>query len=111
MVRKIIYYKSALGREPFFAWFDQLDIRLQVVIDRYVGRVAQGGSKNNVTPIKGGDGVKEIRVAKLGIRVYFAEPERLMLVLIGGDKDTQRQDVKTAKLYWRDYREQQKCFV
>jgi len=41
-----------------------------------------------------------------GYRVYFAEDgPAIVLLLIGGDKSTQDKDIKTAKSYWREYRE------
>jgi putative addiction module killer protein len=39
-----------------------------------------------------------------GYRVYFAEQaEKLVVLLCGGDKSTQTQDIKNAKLYWKEY--------
>ena len=55
-------------------------------------------------------GVWEMRIDYgSGYRVYFAKDgERLLLLLIGGDKDTQRKDKNTAVSYWQDYQERQK---
>ena len=39
-----------------------------------------------------------------GYRVYFAlEGERLILLVLGGDKATQERDIIKAKDYWRDH--------
>ena len=39
-----------------------------------------------------------------GLRVYFAEDgEKVILLLLGGDKKSQNSDIKKAKEYWRDY--------
>jgi putative addiction module killer protein len=36
--------------------------------------------------------------------VYFGKDgERLVILLIAGTKKTQRQDIETAKRFWRDY--------
>lgn len=39
-----------------------------------------------------------------GYRIYFAVRHReILLLLIGGDKKSQRTDVKLAIDYWKDY--------
>jgi putative addiction module killer protein len=41
-----------------------------------------------------------------GYRVYFGEDEgNIVVLLCGGDKGSQERDVKTAKAYWMEYRE------
>ena len=49
-----------------------------------------------------GDGIRELRVnfAK-GYKVYFKEKDgKIIVLLIGGDKSTQQQDIKKAKEIW-----------
>jgi len=49
-----------------------------------------------------GNGIKELRVnfAK-GYRIYFKEKDRKIIVLlIGGDKSSQQNDIKKAKEIW-----------
>jgi putative addiction module killer protein len=49
-----------------------------------------------------GNGIKELRVnfAK-GYRVYFKEKEgRIIILLIGGDKSSQQNDIRKAKEIW-----------
>lgn len=41
-----------------------------------------------------------------GYRLYFGKKgNRLVILLIGGDKRTQEKDIKRAKEYWNDYQE------
>lgn len=49
------------------------------------------------------DGVFEIKIPYAGeLRVYFAEYEqKIILLLIGGDKKTQQRDIRKSKEYWR----------
>ena len=50
-----------------------------------------------------GDGIRELRVnfAK-GYRVYFKEKnEKIIVLLIGGDKSTQQKDIAKAKEIWK----------
>lgn|SRR5690606_18609211 len=49
-----------------------------------------------------GDGISELRInyAK-GYRIYFKEQDgKIILLLIGGDKSTQQQDIGKAKEIW-----------
>ena len=52
-----------------------------------------------------GDGVIELRIdVGQGYRAYFAHRGRTtVLLLCGGDKSTQKADIKRAKDYWKDY--------
>jgi putative addiction module killer protein len=49
-----------------------------------------------------GDGIKELRInfAK-GYRIYFKEKdEKIVILLVGGDKSSQDKDIKKAKEIW-----------
>ena len=49
-----------------------------------------------------GDGIRELRInfAK-GYRVYFKEKDgKIIILLIGGEKTTQQNDIKKAKEIW-----------
>jgi putative addiction module killer protein len=50
-----------------------------------------------------GDGIREMRVnfAK-GYRIYFKEKDgKIIVLLIGGDKSSQQNDIKKAKEIWK----------
>ncbi|PKP07815.1 MAG: hypothetical protein CVU08_16015 [Bacteroidetes bacterium HGW-Bacteroidetes-3] len=50
-----------------------------------------------------GDGIREMKVnfAK-GYRVYFKEKDgKIIVLLLGGDKSTQQNDIKKAKEIWK----------
>ena len=51
------------------------------------------------------DGVFEIKIQYAsGFRVYFGEDDnKVILLLIGGDKKTQNKDIRKAKEYWSYY--------
>jgi len=38
-----------------------------------------------------------------GYRVYYGESGSTVLLLCGGDKSSQKKDVKKAKMYWREF--------
>ncbi len=55
-----------------------------------------------------GDGIFELRInyAK-GYRVYFKEDNgKVIILLIGGDKSTQQDDIKKAKDIWSNIKKQ-----
>jgi putative addiction module killer protein len=56
------------------------------------------------TPV--GDGVSELRMFfGPSYRIYYGEDnETIVLLLCGGDKNTQSKDIKKAKHYWKDYK-------
>ena len=66
--------------------------RLLIRVDRL-----QLGLINNAEPV--GEGVSELKIDfGPGYRMYFSVRGReLILLLIGGDKSTQKKDIRTAK--------------
>jgi putative addiction module killer protein len=53
-----------------------------------------------------GEGVYELKIDYGGgYRIYFGQVGiKIILLLCGGDKSTQDQDIQQAKKYWKDYR-------
>ena len=100
--RDLIIYALPSGEEPLTAWLDDLPPVMAGRIQRRIARMSLG----NFGDHKGvGSGVQELRMTfGPGYRVYFAEDgPRLVLLLCGGDKGSQRQDIKRAVAYWQDY--------
>ena len=102
-MKRIEYYKTRNGHEPFRDWLSQLDVRTRYKIRAYVDRIAIGTSKKNIRAL--GDGIFEVKINYgPGYRVYFGEIKNVLIVLlIGGDKSTQFRDIWQAKNLWRDY--------
>jgi len=52
-----------------------------------------------------GEGVRELRIPEgKGYRIYYAwEGQKLIILLCGGNKTTQGEDIKKAKSYWREH--------
>lgn len=102
---RIEYYQDASGKVPFRDWLDRLSDAAAVARIRVrLNRVRLG----NFGVIRAlGDGVSELKVdCGPGYRVYYAMAGKtVVLLLVGGDKSTQRRDIATAKLYWKEYRE------
>jgi len=100
---RIAEYVTLGGVRPFRDWLVRLrDMRGRTKVVQRVERAEAGnlGIHHGV-----GDGVLEMIIDwGPGYRVYFGKsgPDELLL-LAGGSKRTQRQDIDTSKRYWSDY--------
>ena len=82
--------------EIYSRWFKSLrDRQAKARIDIPIRRLSTG-NPGDVKPV--GQGVSELRIDYgPGYRVYFVQRgETLIILLAGGDKRTQEQDIKTA---------------
>ncbi len=100
-------YVSENGVEPYSDWFHSLDAQTRVKIHSRVFRLAQGNF-GNCKPIAD-DHVKGVRELTIdmgpGYRVYFGrDGEKLILLLTGGIKKSQKRDIDKALEYWKDYK-------
>lgn len=101
--REIQNYITADDRSPYEEWIDSLrDSKAISQIDKRLRRVKLGnlGDYRSV-----GEGVFELRIDYgPGYRIYFGQIGlTIVLLLCGGDKSTQQQDISKAKEFWRDY--------
>jgi putative addiction module killer protein len=57
-----------------------------------------------------GQGLFEFRIQfGPGYRIYYGiEDEKIILLLIGGDKSTQAKDISKAKSFWTSYKQEKK---
>ena len=104
--KNIIIYQTESEKEPYTKWFEKLDLKLQTRIISRLERLELGnyGDYKNLK-----DGVNELRfITHAGYRIYFGEDgDKIVVLLIGGDKSTQNKDIKKAKDYWKNYKERQ----
>jgi putative addiction module killer protein len=103
MIREILHYQTAEGKDLFADWFKGLrDVQARYRIRARLDRVLAGnlGDINLV-----GTGVWELRFHfGPGYRVYFGlDGQALVILLCGGDKSTQDRDIRRAREYWMDY--------
>ena len=100
-------YLNAAGRSPFGTWFAALEAQAAAKVTIAVARIEQGNLSNVKTV---GQGVLEYRVDfGTGYRVYFGrDGDVLVLLLAGGTKKRQQQDIETARARWADYKQRQK---
>ena len=89
----------------YAAWFATLRDRVaKTRIDIRIRRLSMG-NPGDAKPI--GDGVSELRIDHgPGYRVYFVQRGSVLVVLLaGGDKSTQAQDIRKAKTLARNLEE------
>lgn len=102
--KELVFYADENGNEPFYLWLEGLrdERNRRRILSRLV-RVQQG-NYGDVEPI--GEGLSELRFFfGSGYRVYFGEDaDNIVVILCGGDKDSQSQDIENAKTYWQEYK-------
>ena len=103
--RKLQVYQTQNDREPFTEWLKSIrDRRTRTRIRERLERLEIGnvGDCQSV-----GAGVFELCLHfGAGYRIYFGEVDNtIVLLLCGGDKSSQTQDIERAKAYWLEYKE------
>ncbi len=95
------------GRNPFQQWFEELDggtrARISIALDRL--------ERGNFSAVKGvSASVFELRMDfGPGYRVYFGKDgDRIVVLLGGGTKKRQQNDIDSAYALWREYKEQKR---
>lgn len=90
----------------FFGWFDSFAD--QATRARIIGRLLRlaYGNPGDVRPV--GGGVSELRVNfGPGYRVYFIRLQHAtILLLAGGDKDSQQRDIRRARELAMEYKDE-----
>jgi putative addiction module killer protein len=99
---QILFYQTANEREPFSDWLDSLDGSVQSHVTARIDRVERG-LMGDAKSLK--DGLYEFRFKNPAFRIYFAVIEhQKILVILGGTKGRQSNDIVKAKEYLIDYR-------
>lgn len=95
-------YLDAKGWSPFGEWFDALDAVAAAKVTIALARIEQ----SNLSNVRGvGGGVLEFRIDfGPGYRIYFGrDGQTLVILLAGGTKKRQQQDIARARAHWEDY--------
>ena len=104
---RITEYLDASGNSPFAGWFDRLDAHAAVKLTVALTRISQG----NLSNVKGvGSGVAEYRIDYgPGYRIYFGrEGNEVVILLAGGTKKRQQEDIRSAIESWQAYKRRKK---
>lgn len=101
--KKVVFFETANGKKPFHEWFNSLkDRKTRERIGTRLLRLEAGnlGDHRSV-----GEGIHEMRLHfGPGYRIYFAEHGNcIIVVLAGGTKKTQQDDIKKAQRYFSEF--------
>jgi putative addiction module killer protein len=104
MVITIREYLTADGRNPFREWLNTLDVSVNARIQARVLRFEMGNLGDHKSV---GGGVWESRLFfGPGYRIYFGKDgNSIIVLLIGGEKGSQSEDISRARHFWRTYLE------
>ena len=101
---KLLEYVIQDGKNVFRTWIRNLKdktarARIRVRLNRI-----RLGNFGDCKPV--GEGVNELRIDYgPGYRVYFARSDFAVVILLcGGTKKKQSEDIKLAQKFWADYR-------
>lgn len=100
-------YVPSGGHSPFGEWFRRLNSDAARRVRTALYRIVVGNFSN----VKGvGSGVYECRIDfGPGYRLYFGKDgEQIVILLRGGTKQRQQDDIELAKEYWQDYKRQKR---
>jgi len=104
-MNEIRLFKTNSGKEPFEDWLANIkDKTIKARIRRRIDRLALG-HEGDCKPV--GKGIYELRLMfGSGYRIYYGKLGDLVIVLLlGGDKSTQEDDIKKAQTYWKESQE------
>ena len=100
-------YHDRAGCSPFREWFDKLNSEASRKVTTALYRVGLGNLSNAKSV---GAGVYECRIHfGSGYRVYFGRQDDVTVILLGGGtKQRQSNDIKLAIERWEDYKRRRK---
>jgi len=101
---EIEIFGNSNGKEPFTEWFNNLrDTIARIKIRQRLDRMTKGNF-GDVESI--GEGVSEAKIDYgPGYRIYFAHlGKKKILILYGGDKSTQKKDIKKSHEYYKEFK-------
>jgi putative addiction module killer protein len=103
---QIEIYQELSGKRPFLNWENGLSREVRAIVTARLSRVRLG----NFGDCKSFEGINELRIDYgPGYRIYFGKKGRTVVILLcGGDKSTQKKDIKKAKVFWQDYLQKQR---
>ncbi|MBI3593702.1 MAG: type II toxin-antitoxin system RelE/ParE family toxin [Nitrospirae bacterium] len=105
--RKVLEFLEG-NISPFGKWFAKIDSQAAAKVSTALYRLEQGHSSN----IKSvGGGVFEYKIDfGPGYRIYFGrEGDQIVILLAGGSKKSQNNDIKIAQERWIKYKLRRKA--
>ena len=100
-------YATEEGKSPYRKWFRGLNAAAAIKVTTALERL-DDGNFSNVKAV--GSGVSEYKIDfGPGYRIYFAmDGQMLVILLCGGAKKRQKDDIEAAKAFWSDYKKRKR---
>jgi putative addiction module killer protein len=104
-MKEILYYTKENGKCPYAEWFQGLDVQTKIRISSRIERLIEGHYGEVRKLVKSDLSEMKFKFGK-GYRIYYIDLDNvLVLFLAGGDKSSQKEDIKQAEKYYKDYLE------
>jgi putative addiction module killer protein len=102
---EIEIYQEPSGKLPYLLWENGLSRDIRAIVTARMARIRLG----NFGDCKSFDGIHELRIHYgPGYRIYYGKKGKTIVILLcGGDKSTQKKDIKKAKVFWEAYLQKQ----
>ena len=100
-------YIDPEGHSSYAKWFNRLNAAAAAKVVTALVRMEQGNFSNT----KGiGGGVLEYKIDfGPGYRIYFGKDgAKIVIILGGGTKRRQQNDISSAKAFWKDYKDRKR---
>lgn len=106
----IVIYSDRRGHEPFTQWLESLEHTNRYRIKARLTRLAVGNF-GDYKHIK--DELFELRfITNSGFRIYYAvQNNKIIVLLTGGNKNSQQRDILKAQEYFIDYQSRKEKVV
>ena len=100
-------YALPSGKEPYTEWELRLSKDAQAIVSTRLARIRGGNFGDSKSISKG---VYELRIQYgPGYRIYYGKRGKTIVILLcGGDKSSQKKDIRKAEDYWKDCLQSQK---
>lgn len=106
--KELEFYEDATGKNWYAEWFKSLrDSAVRARIKVRVDRLREGNYGDH-RMLGGGLGELRLHLGP-GYRVYFGDAgDKLVLLIVGGDKTTQVSDIRSARRAWDEFRDRRR---
>jgi putative addiction module killer protein len=98
-------YEEDAPESPYQEWEESLPLSQQAMMWSRLERIRLGNF-GDVKKLQGvGKSLYELRIhSSPGWRIYFGkEGNSIIILLCGGNKNSQKRDITKAQKYWQDY--------
>lgn len=101
---EIKLYLLANGKCPYLIWLNELDMSVRMRIQARMARLKDDEHFGESKMISRGLYELKFRTLGGGVRIYFGKDgDSVVVLLLGGSKSRQEEDILKAKIYWNDY--------